>query len=494
MGMDEDPIDLRLLASGELLLAGQQPASLRLCQPESWSCRELGHEALEVVKRQFKIIQGHLPGQWLLSDAHGDGLWEWSEGHSAMLGRLPPRTLAGPNGLAFDGDGHLWVADTDHRRIVEVVAVEEGPWVTGREHNTVNELTIGGRFYPMMLEFADDGRLWVIQATDFSEAHSDLVAYDPDKGAVAVAGLPEDAYATDLAVLGDSVLVTDMERFAIYHVDSTALTVSGFGDSRFLDQMEHYQAQRKMYGRLGTFLLAAIVVVGFFLVFVAIRATPRGRRWSQVPAPIDPENSAKTVPDIKGIHWLERNPKMRWMLNWFERSFYILFALLCLCSALLYAWSCRQPWTGSDGGLTESTRFGLVLLLACLAVASFIPMIHFSARAFKRRVGTDGKRIHLELEDGRRLVVDTERLAFNNRALLYRQYIFPLQAGRNKRFYAENEIETWLLPLLRDSLKLNEWQTLKYQWKNLDGLILSTAVAVVFMAIVFLVAQLLGRG
>lgn len=219
-GLDEDPIDLRLLASGELIIAGQQPASLRLCRPESWSCGEIAHGVLAGVKRQFKILPGRLAGQWLLTDSRGDALWEWNEGQLALQERLPPRTLAGPNGLALDVNGHLWIADTDKRRIVEVVPVEEGWWVTGREHSAVNELTTKERYYPMMLEPASDGRLWVVQAADFAEAQADLVIYEPEQGAVAIVGLRDGAYPTDLAVLGDSVLVSDMERFAVYRVDS----------------------------------------------------------------------------------------------------------------------------------------------------------------------------------------------------------------------------------------------------------------------------------
>lgn len=118
-------------------------------------------------------------------------------------------------------------------------------------------------------------------------------------------------------------------------------------------------------------------------------------------------------------------------------------------------------------------------------------MIHLSARAFKRRVGTDGKRIHLELEDGRKLAVDPESLAFNNRALLYQKYVFPLQAGRKRQFYADGEIETWLSPLLRNARKLGEWQTLKHQWKNRDGLLVATAVSISFMTVILLVIELL---
>ena len=61
----------------------------------------------------------------------------------------------------------------------------------GREHSAVNDLTIGQRHYPMLIEHGPGGRWWVAQAADFSQAHSDLVIYDSDKGAVKVLALSD---------------------------------------------------------------------------------------------------------------------------------------------------------------------------------------------------------------------------------------------------------------------------------------------------------------
>lgn len=428
---------------------------------------------------------------WLLSDARGNALWKLDESISVLMEALPARTLAGPNGLAYDRSGNPWVADTDKRRIVELLPNGDGNYVTGREHNAVNGLTIGQSFYPMLLEWGADGRWWVTQAADFSEALSDLVIYDPDDGAVDVVDLPEGAYPTDIAALGDAVLGSDLDRFVLYRVNSHTLELSEFGDRAFRHRMSGYRAQRMMYGRLGTFALAATIVSAILLILVVIKVTPRERRWSQVPVALDPESAPESVPETRGVHWLELNPKMRWLTSWLERVFYILFGLLFLVSSLLYAWSCQQPWDTPGEGLSAADQFGLVLLLTCLVVASFIPMMHLSARVLKRRIGTDGSRVHFELENGRKMNVSPEALARNNRALLYRQYTFPIRTGRKYSLYAEGEVETWLAPLLRQSRKIGEWQTLRHQWKHRDALILATAGAIAFMGIVLLLVELL---
>ena len=93
--------------------------------------------------------------------------------------------------------------------------------------------------------------------------------------------------------------------------------------------------------------------------------------------------------------------------------------------------------------------------------------IHFSLRAMKRKLGTDGRRLYIRLTDGRELSVDPAQLAYTNRLILYRKYTLPLQGGKQQRLYAPGEVETWIAPLLRQSRKLTEMQALKHQLKNL---------------------------
>jgi hypothetical protein len=396
--------------------------------------------------------------------------------------------------MTVDAAGNVWVADTDHRRILELLPQGDGMFDTGREHSTMNGLTVGDRHYPSMIEFGADGRFWVVQSTDFSDASSDLVLYDPDEGAKAVADLPADAYATDIAMLGDDVLVTDMERFSIYRVEISTMSVSVFGDESLADRLHAYREQRAMYGQLAMASLAAVILVAVFLILVVIRVTPRERRWSQPPAAIDIEAVADSVPEIRGVHWLEKHPRTRWMGAWFERAYYLLFGLLCLVSILIYAWSCKQPWDSEQGSLSEADMLGLLLLAICLVTASFIPMIHAAAGVFRRRLGTDGRQVHIELEDGRRLSVRPDQLARNKRAVFYREYIFPFQTGLRGPIYAEGEVQKWLAPLLRDSIALNEWQTLKHQFRHRDRMLLATAGAIVFMGFVLLLIELVFKG
>lgn len=486
VGLPSEPIDLRWLKSGELLVAGQRPATIDICNVDSWSCSPLGGPPIDQIQRQFKIVPESDQGRWLLSDARGDSLWRLNESAQELEEVLPPRILAGANGLAFDEDGHPWVADTDNRRIVELLPLEDGTFVTAREHSAVNDLTIGERYYPMLIERGPDGHWWVAQAAEFTEAHSDLVIYDADEGAVAVVNLPVGAYATDLVVNEGNVLVTDLERFTVYSVDGATRSVSEFGDAAFREHMADLQSQRAMYGRLNVLALVIIIVGAIGMIFAVVRVTPREQRWSKRETMPDLESAPLETPAVKGIHWLERNPKLGWMLKWYDRVFYLAFIALVACCLAMYFWAMPAS------GLENSRELAIGMVLMCLVIASFAPLVHFSKKVMNRGLGSDGRSVHLRLENGREFAVDPEQLVYSPRIVLYRNYSFPIRAGNWRAgLYQPEEIEQWLAPLLRRSMKVSEWQILRHQWKYKDPLLVATGAALTFLTLVVVSMEIL---
>lgn len=481
-----DPIDLRLLDSGQLLVAGQRPATIEICDTDSWSCSPLPGPTIDSILRQFKILPEAKPGNWLLTDARADAVWRLNESAAELEEVLPRKTVAGANGIAFDEDGNPWVADTDNRRIVELLPAENGQFNTGREHSAVNDLTIGERYYPMLIERGPKGRWWVAQAADFSQAYSDLVVYGSEEGAVEVVALPVNAYATDLAVSGDNVLVTDLERFTIYSVNSSTHAVSDFGDAAFRDHLAGLQAQRAMYSRLNTLSLVVIIVSALGMIFAVVRVTPKERRWSRREGLPDMENAALETPDVSGVHWLERNPRLGWMLKWYDRVFYLAFLGLVACCVAMYFWAVPAS------GLESSRELGIGLLLMCLVIASFAPLVHLSKKVMNRGLGSDGKHVHLRLNNGREIAVDPEQLVYSSRIVLYRNYSFPIRAGNWRAgLYRKEEIEQWVAPLLRQSTKVNEWQILRHQWRYKDPLMLATGAALSFLAVVVVLLEVM---
>ena len=479
-GLESDPIDLKIVPDGSLLIAEQEPARIRLCRSGNWECEVILAASVSRIERQFKIIAGQQPRSWWVTDARADALWEISESKDGIEALLPAGTLAGPNDLVLDNEGSLWIADTDHRRIVEVLSDNADGFMTGRELTTVNELTVGERWYPMMLALSPDQRLWVAQAADFSKPWSDLVVYDLDEGAQAVVELPKGAYATDVAVLAEQILVTDLERFVVYGVDIGTLAVRPFGDKAFQQHLDDFRQSRLTYDRLSTWALVSMAVSAVLMILFAVKATPKGKRWTQPTPVFDPKKATAEVPETRRVHWLERNPRVERHMKWGERIFLASLVFFVVSILGVYGWMNFQLRPDLDAAAAaKADEMGIILLLGGLMLALLVPVVRLSVRMVSRRLGTDGKRLHIRLEDGRELAVDPAQLLYTNRAILYRRYMFPLLGGKGQALYQPGELETWLAPLLRESRRVSWIESVKYQWQHQQSLLIWSLLAAI---------------
>jgi hypothetical protein len=432
-------------------------------------------------------------GEFLVTDAAGDGMLRWRSERGELTPVVPRGTLAGPNDLALTADGGLWVADTDHRRLVELVPADNGMFTVGREHSTVNLMTRGDRYYPMMMAPGVDGRLWVTQATDFSRALADLVIYDPQEGVQSVVDLPEGAYATDLAVAGGDVLVTDMENFTVYRVGSESLEVSSFGDRAFRDALAEIASERRRYARIELLALVAMILSAVIMIVAAVRATPREKRWSQAPVALNIESAADHTPPLRGIHWLERNPRADRALKILRRSAYLIALVLMAAGIAFFSLTCVRTGVFQEGAIHPElmTVIRLLALNVLLLVLLFL-VVGLSLKLLKRQVGTDGSRIFLRLADGRQISAAPGGIGYNRRVLIYRNHTMPLQAGRNQALYLPDEIQTWLAPLLRHAQPLSEWGIIRHQWKHRDP-VLMWPLGLIILSLLGIGATLVAR-
>ena len=100
----------------------------------------------------------------------------------------------------------------------------------------------------------------------------------------------------------------------------------------------------------------------------------------------------------------------------------------------------------------------------------------------KRRLGTDGKRLYIRMNDGREIAVPPAELAFTDRAIFYQKYSIPMHTGKRQNLYEEGELETWIHPLLRQGEKLSPLEGLKYQWRHRNALLSWSLVSLVALS------------
>jgi hypothetical protein len=488
-GLEDVPIDLRVMADGSLLLAEQEPARIRICQVDSWQCHPAATVLEYIVQRQFKVLPGLSENEWFITDSQGDTLWRLAPGGGPEK-RVSDRTLAGPNDLAFDSAGNLWVADTDHRRILELKPQADGTFILGREHSTGNGIVTGNRHYPMMLALGADNRWWVVQAAEFSEGSAQVVIYHESNGPEEAIDLPAGAYPTDIAALGEYMLITDMQRFTVYAVNTRTLEVSEFGDGAFIDRLSQIRQNHVYFERLGTVCLAGVIIFAALMIAAAAYATPKNKRWTKPPASIDFDNAPESVPETRRIHWLERDPKINRAVTWLRRTGFFMIIFWILGSFAIWVWAATQAGPAADGELAaELNQLGLVLLLGSAALAFTIPIVWLQLRHMKNELGTDGKRLYMRLHDGRELSVEPQRLFYTGTAILHDQYTFPLQGGQQKSIYMPGEVEKWLVPLLRQATRLTAREAMKYRWNRHDSLLIWSFVTGIAMAVVVIVVK-----
>jgi streptogramin lyase len=493
-GLEDDPIDLRLNPDGRLLIAEQKPARIRSCDPVAWACRDITASLADQLKRQFKVLLTESQHGMLVSDARGDALWG-VKGPGEEIRRLVDKDLlAGPNDLAFDDKGHLWLADTDHRRIIELLPAADGTFETGRQHSAINQLTVDERFYPMMLAPAQDGKWWVTQAAEFSDRYADLVVYDPDEGAIKRVELPGSVFATDIAAAGEDMLITDLEQFRVYRVNSRTHRVSTFGDEQFTAQMHALKAQRERYLRMSGLAMAGVLIFGILMVVAAVLATPRHKRWTRPPGLFDPQAVAETVPPVSGVHWLQRNPALERSLKWVELTTFVIVIVMIAGGLGLYGWMLMQA--GADPVEDLKARLdelGLMLLVGGLLLAGTVPLLRYATRGLKHRLGSDGRQLYIQLSDGRELVVPPTELAYTHQVILYRQHSLPVQTGKRQSIYLDGEVETWLAPLLLQAERLSPLQALRHQWRHSDALLMWSVGAGVVFGLLMILLSLSGK-
>jgi len=194
------------------------------------------------------------------------------------------------------------------------------------------------------------------------------------------------------------------------------------------------------------------------------------------------------------VHWLEPNPALERTIKILETLSFVSVIIMIVSGLGLYAFMVAQAGADPAQELKEKLHeLGFLLLLCALMLAAVVPAVRYSTRAMKRRLGTDGRNLYIQLNDGRELVVPPSELAYTHRAILYRQYSMPFQTGKRQNIYQQGEVETWLAPLLRQARRLNALQGFKHQWKHRDALLMWSLAAGIILGLLMILMSRSGK-
>ncbi|MHB8728110.1 MAG: hypothetical protein ACYC9K_03635 [Sulfuricaulis sp.] len=483
---DNSLIDLRVLPDGRVLLARQQPAGMALCDPVSWQCDPVGQGMSAKISGQFKVLADEPSQQFFITD-FSSGLWSqpFKKGEPQPL--VSPDTLLYPNDIAMDADGRLWIADSGHHRLVAFERKGDGRWEKVHELEARNRLIRPGRDWPMMLAMGADGNWWVTQPTRHG-GKGDLLVYQPENGAQSRIDLPEDAYPTDVASLGAAMLVTDMDKFKIYRVDTSSHVLGEFGDAAFRERMSQAAAHKAGYQTMVDQSVIGMVAFGALMMLAAFWASPKGKRLTPVLKVAPLIASGAAMPVLKEIYWLKRNPKTERMLRWAKPLAFVV--PIVIVAMLGFQFFLLSGAAGATNLTPEKLKKLEELKTLLFMLAFFIlglPIVALnSLRSLKRRLGTDGQRLFIMLDNGRRISLAPEQLVYSTQLIAYQGYIFPIQTGKKQPLYEAGEIETFIAPLLRRAKKLNAWNIFRYLVEQREPVTMTTLIfAIMLLAMMY---------
>lgn len=484
---DTSLIDMRVLQDGRLLLAKQRPAGIEVCDTRHWRCEPLGRVVTTKINSQFKAWVDEASGSLFVSDVDSFKVWIKPRANSEPQPLTTKSNFRRPNDVAMDANGRLWIADSGNHRIVAFERKSDGTWEEARSHDTRNRSTREERDWPMMLALAPDGNWWVTQSTARG-SDADVLVYHPESGAQSRIELPPDAYPTDIARLGATMLVTDMEKFRIHQIDATTHALSEFGGVAFQETMKQAAERKARYLAIVDQSLIGMIAFGALMIFAAFWASPKERRWT-VPATTAPLGASNTpAPNLREIHWLRRHPKTERMLRWMKPLSYVIPIVMIANVGYLYCLfgSCADTsvMTPDKAGKLEEVE--MMLLVITFFTAGIPILANAAMRSLQHRLGTDGYRLFVKLADGRQVSLAPEQLVYSARHIAYRAYVFPVQTGKGQPLYDEGEVTTYIAPLLSRAKKLGPWEMFRYQLKNHEPTLMISLIYIVMLTAMML--------
>ena len=482
LGIASHPTDLRLGDNATLLVATQRPASVYACEYPGWHCRVIENRLFQQLRGRIKVLPDPARGGLFVSDtATGQLHWLSADGHNAGALTTANR-FHRVNDIALDDERRLWVADSGNGRIVILQADVNGDWVVTGELSASSGLSRAGLDWPTMIAVSTDGKAWVVQPDGTGE-RADLLVYDAQFGVVTRIDLPEAVHPTDVVRSGQNMLVTDMDNFQILRVDAASHSMTPFGDQRVQAILDAADTQRADAETMAALALVGMAAFGLFMIAMAVWATPRGQRFSPRPKAPTLEPTAAVEPRSARLHWLVRDAKTAKFVGIAQRMLLVVTA--AMVGLLGYLWYLLNSLLDDRAAQQAATCVtGISEMLALLGVLALAAPVlgYLGLRHLRNRLGSDGRYLHVQLHDGRHLMLDPAKLVYTRRILAYGNHLFPIQTGNRKPLYAEGEIETHILPLLARASRLGTFAMLRYQFRHQEPATMAALAYIVVTA------------
>jgi hypothetical protein len=259
--------------------------------------------------------------------------------------------------------------------------------------------------------------------------------------------------------------------------------MSDFGDDAFQALMIEGSERKAQYLVIVDYSLIGMIAFGALMIAAAFWASPREKRWSAPTTAAPLGASSAPRPNLKEVYWLQRNPKTERMLRWMKPMSYAIPVIMIAMFGGMYFFftgttdaSSMTPDKQAKLDELETMLFVMVFITAALPIAAINAL-----RSLQHRLGTDGHRLFVKLATGRQISFVPEQLVYSVRQIAYQGYIFPVQTGKGQPLYDDNEINTYIAPLLSRAKKLGGWEMFRYQLGHREPVLMTNLVFVIML-------------
>ena len=404
------------------------------CDPDTRRCRPFSRQ-LPAFTRSFRLAVDWGRERVYVAD---------TSRHRLVMLDLEGRQLAVAEGFRFPNqlrliDGGLWLADTNHHRLVRVGTDDDS------FGEIVEERSVGlGRYtWPSDLAAIGD-QTWVLLMNS-DMARGRIARYNSDWQLLGTLNLPAGADVMALIGAGDSVLVSDYGRFALYAYGDEGARLT---DRTLPALTEHLAAARGEYRHnrlivLGLWAVFAVVV--FAGLRRAVAAIPE--RFEPVSVNGDPAVAADSLPALpaEGL-WLKPHIALRVAVP--ALAVALLGAGLVAVMMLLLS-----PTSG---------RVPLVALTLFLLAVAVLP-ISALRKLLRWRLGLFPDQVILVDGDGFHHRCCYRELVWHESACRIGARVLALPQGLRTGLFPAQPLRRHLVPRLAGDRHINQWLMFKYQ-------------------------------
>ncbi|SMF53955.1 hypothetical protein SAMN02745866_03409 [Alteromonadaceae bacterium Bs31] len=357
-----------------------------------------------------------------------------------------------PNQMVYVKE-QLWLADTNNHRLVQLHFGEDN-FAEVRNSFSVD---LGG-VYKWPFQIAHDGENWWINVGDNKLANGRIIKLD-HQGNLLFELSAKAARLTDplaISFWNEALWVSDFKEPLIARFSSEGKRLSPPSSTtleKLKSEVERQIRQGQLYSYAGMVLGALVFLFGLLAAWKLDKARTKEHFNLFGPSPMEEHiNQVPAAAPTNRIHWIKNT----------LRKYRILATMLATGLPFIV--------TVASIYLLLNSNKAADILWASLPLLFFIYLIcatvwFFYNKLQQQKLGVIKESICLEIKGDRKTIAKAEEIIYNER-LISANGITVLIGHPRKRIFKPEELNSHIIPRLKEARKCNEWEALKLIWKE----------------------------